>query len=63
MSQPRTNPASEPDCLAGLLVALTLLALACVWFPLASTTPAQRQLLLDSLGETTGIVWIRPFTP
>jgi len=52
---------SEPDCLAGLLIALLVVALGIVLVTICNPTPEQQQLIFNTLGrDATGIVWTRP---
>jgi hypothetical protein len=51
---------SEPDCLAGLLVALVFGILCSIIVIVTHPTPDERQIWLSRMGKSTGIVWTRP---
>jgi len=51
---------SEPDCLAGLLIALFVITLGIVLVIVCNPTPEQQQLIFNMLGrDATGIIWTR----
>jgi len=55
-----TSELSEPDCLGGLLVALVATLLVTVIVILSHPTADERQLLLDRLGQSSGVNWTHP---